>query len=344
MGSLSESTKRSGCSLDDLIALNDEIAALIRAGIPLEMGLDPSFSRRLGPLTERLRDRMRQGQSLSEALAADEQHLPPVYYAIVEAGLKAGRLPEALESLSEFSQSLAELKQRIALALFYPAIVLLATYGLFVGFVVFMVPRLEEVYRQFRLPIHGWMPLLRTLHDTVYLWGPGLFVAACVLWLWRGRSLTGNGAPWMWSIVANFHRAGFAGMLSLLLDHHVPLPEALRLAGAASGERRIRESSDAVAGDVESGERLAASLATRRAFSPFMRWMISSGEQQGALAATLRQVSDVYHRRALNRAESVKIVLPILLTVIVGGGVVLLYGLTLFVPLSDLLRDLTIEG
>ncbi len=343
MSSPSQSTPRTSYSLEDLIALNDEMAALIRAGIPLELGLDPSFSKRLGGLTQRLRDRMEQGKSLPEALSDEDEHVPPIYRAIVEAGLKAGRLPEALESLSEFSQALLELKQRIALAFVYPAIVLGVAYGLFVAFVAAVVPRLEDVYRQLQLPQHEWMSLLRGLHEMVHIWGPGVFLAACVLMLWKGRSLSGNRAPWMWSIVANFHRASFAGMLALLVKHQLPLPEALRLAGGASSGRRIRKTADELADDVQSGNTLAQSLSTRRAFPPFMRWMISNGEKQGALGATLHQASDIYRHRALNGAQSLKIVLPILLTVLLGGGVVLIYGLALFVPLSDFLLDLTLE-
>ena len=343
MTSLSASKTQTQHSLEDLIALNDEMAALIRAGIPLEVGLDPSFSRRLGALTERLRGRLEQGKSLAEAVAAEGDNLPPVYRAVVESGLKAGRLPEALESLSSYAQSLLELKRRIGLAFVYPSIVLLVAYGMLVGFVIGIVPRLEEAYRQFQLPMRDWLPLFRTLHETVHIWGPAVPLLAVGLVLTRGGWLMGHRAPWMWSIVANFRRASFAGLLSLLVEHRLPLPVALRLAGDAAGGPRIREKSRELAGDVESGDTLAASLAARRAFPPFMRWMISNGEQQQALGATLRQTAQIYRRRALYRADSVKVVLPIVCTVLFGGGVVLLYGLILFIPLTDLLEDLSRE-
>jgi len=343
MSLVAEPTSRTEFSLDDLIALNDEIAALIRAGVPLEVGLDASFSRRLGGLTRRLQERIQQGRSLAEALAAEGEHLPRVYRAIVEAGLKSGRLPEALESLSVYARSLLELKRRMTLAFVYPSMVLIVAYGMFVAFIVAMVPRLDEVYRQLQLPTHSWLLLLRSLNETVHVWGPAILVVAIVLWLVRGGWLTGHAAPWMWSIVANFNRASFAGLLALLVEHRLPLPEALRLAGNATGGRRIRQTASDVAADVESGESLAASLTARRAFPPFMRWMIANGEQQGALGTTLRQTSEIYRRRALYRAEWFKTLMPVLLTAILGGGFVLVYGLTLFIPLTDLLRDLSQE-
>src|SRR5436305_15337361 len=90
-------------SLEDLIALNDEIAALVRAGAPLEQGLSlagEDLPRGLRHIADDLAVRMRQGASLSAALAASDRRVPPLYRAIVEAGVRSGRLPAALESWS----------------------------------------------------------------------------------------------------------------------------------------------------------------------------------------------------------------------------------------------------
>src|SRR5262245_6985582 len=92
-------------SLDDLIALNDEIAALARAGLPLERGLREVGRDVSGGLSRAmlsLAERMGQGATLPEALAADRDKFPPIYRAVVEAGVRAGRLPAALESLAAF--------------------------------------------------------------------------------------------------------------------------------------------------------------------------------------------------------------------------------------------------
>ena len=86
-------------SLTDLAALNDEIAALVRAGVPLERGLTGGSSdlpRRLGAYAAELGARMERGESLAQAVAA-QKNFPPVYRAVIAAGTKAGRLPVALE-------------------------------------------------------------------------------------------------------------------------------------------------------------------------------------------------------------------------------------------------------
>ena len=111
--------------LDDLILLNREIAALVKAGVPLELGLRGlagSVGTRLGQLSERLSKRLAMGQSLPDALAEEGPAVSPVYTAVMEAGLASGRLPEALESMAVSGQVLQETRRRVWLAILYPAL------------------------------------------------------------------------------------------------------------------------------------------------------------------------------------------------------------------------------
>src|SRR3954470_23074472 len=106
-----EAAKQRPISLDQLIALNDEIAALARAGIPLERGLlqaGTDLPGRLGAIARVLGARLGRGEGLTQALEAEREQIPPVYRAVVQAGLRAGRLPTALEGLASFLRGLAE--------------------------------------------------------------------------------------------------------------------------------------------------------------------------------------------------------------------------------------------
>ena len=100
-----EVSSRGTMSLESLVALNDEIAALVRTGLPLERGLrqvGDDLSGRLGGTMSSLAERMSRGASLPEALAAEGDRLPRIYRAVVEAGLRAGRLSAALEKFKTF--------------------------------------------------------------------------------------------------------------------------------------------------------------------------------------------------------------------------------------------------
>jgi type IV pilus assembly protein PilC len=144
-------------------------------------------------------------------------------------------------------------------------------------------------------------------------------------------------------LLANFHRATFSGLSATLIEHHVPLHDALVLAAEATGDPQLMAGTAHVADDLQSGCSLSQSLHERPLFPPFMQWMLSAGERQGALPAALKQVTEVYRRRALAQSEWFKLVLPLVLVLVIGGGATALYALTLFVPLTELLEALVQE-
>src|SRR5262245_19309662 len=103
-------------TLDQLIALNDEIAALARSGMPLERGLievGRDVSGRMGRVASAIGTRMSQGESLAGALESERENIPRLYRAVVDAGIKAGRLPVALEGLAGYARSYAESRRMI---------------------------------------------------------------------------------------------------------------------------------------------------------------------------------------------------------------------------------------
>ena len=139
-------------SLDDLICLNREIAALVRAGIPLEpalKGLSGGQGYRLRLLTDRLAERMSAGGSLAAAIAAEGPAVSPVYTAVIEAGMASGNLAQALESLAEAGQMFQETRRRIVLAAFYPLMCLALGYIIFLMFICSPgLPMFEEFFPQ----------------------------------------------------------------------------------------------------------------------------------------------------------------------------------------------------
>ena len=150
-------------SLDDLVALNDEIAGLVRAGVPLELGLASwggDLSGQLGRTVARLGAAIERGQSLSQSLVEDPSQIPPVYGAIVTAGLKSGRLPSALESLATSARNLKEVRSAIGLAVLYPLILVLVGYFLFLLLIMHVIPTLLLMYEA--RPPRFW-PLLADL-------------------------------------------------------------------------------------------------------------------------------------------------------------------------------------
>lgn len=345
-------------SLDQLIALNDEIAALVRAGVPLERGLvevGTDFPGRLGDVMQRLGSRLGAGESLPQALTAEGGSLPPIYCAVVEAGLRSGRLSAALEGMGHFARGYTEMRRAIGLALLYPLLVFSLAYALFVLFVTQIAPRFVAEFEHARFPMFGAISLLNWLGQTAVYWGPAVpavLLLIGLIWLSSGRaSVLEPGrvdrlvryVPWARGVLVASRSAGFADVLALLVEHGVPLPDAVRLAARATGDRELIAAGGEIAAAIQRGDPLRGTPGPARVVPPVLRWLMVSGQGQAALISALRHAAETYRRRAQNRADMARTVLPTLLLVAIGAVVTLFYGLTLFVPLTALLSNLSGE-
>ena len=152
---MSQPSSNPTITLDDLIALNDEIAALVRAKVPLERGLQDlgrDLPGRLGQFALALARRTGSGEPLVEVLGDPDFRLPKLYRAVVEAGVRAGRLPAALESLAGSMRRLAESRRGVVLAFLYPLLLLIVAWGFFAFTTAQIAPKLLKSFEEFACP------------------------------------------------------------------------------------------------------------------------------------------------------------------------------------------------
>jgi len=339
-------------TLDELIALNDEIAGLVRAGVPLEPALE-ELSRdmpgRLGQIAAAVAERSRRGESLDEVIAGQSSQWPPVYRAVVEAGLKAGRLPAALEALAGSIRRTAETRRNVAAAALYPLLVLAAAWGLFAFYAGSIAPQIRDMFVELELPGQGLLATICHLGTFAGIWGPAVpllvFILAAAWWYWSGKAVIAqpNRAaavlgwlPWMGRALRCSQAATVAEVLALLVESRVPLDEAFALAAEASGNRRTRSAADRAASAVARGESEAATVKDA-GLPPLLSWLMSAGQQHGALAAALRHAAVTYRNRADHQANLARVFLPVILTVGLGGTATLINVLLVFAPYTSIL-------
>ena len=345
-------------SIDDFVALNDEMASLVRAGVPLELGLQ-GFSRgvsgRLKMLSERLSQRMNAGETLEEAILSERDAFPRMYRFAIEAGMRAGHLPQAMQSLSRYARLLSDARRKINLALIYPAIILLLAYYLLWGISVNAVPFIQDAISAPGENLSDWQIFVQKIGDTIGSLGhfpPLIFVCCLIGWMVssnyfsRSQQLGLAGLrmiPGLRGALRDSLLANYSELSSILLGYEVPLSEALPLAAETIGDTRlIRDTERLALGDTQ-GESLSQALKGATAFPPLMRWMIDVGARQGRLVATFRQLSDLYRRRATARMDRFSVLFPLMLTVVIGGGAVLFYGLAVFIPFAEMMKSLGME-
>lgn len=341
-------------SLDELIALNDEIAALVRAGVPLEAGLaelGSDMPGRLGKFAVALSERTARGESLADAIMDDAGQLPAAYRAVVRAGVRAGRLPAALEAIAAAARRLSETHRAAVSAALYPLLVVLVAWSGLLFFTKKLAPELAATFRAFNVPGHQFFDALGWIGSGAQYWGPILPVTVVVLaiaWWFastRASALQGTRAdsllgriPWMGPMLRWSRTATFLEVLALLIENQTPLPEAVTLAAQASGDAKTVKAAQDLAVSLNNGHTRPMNASV--VFPPLLNWLLLAASRDDALLPALQHAAATYHRRARHQSDLLRLFLPILLTITIGGSVTALYALTLFAPYSSMLRAL----
>ena len=327
------STSRAG-SLDDLIAINSEIAALARAGIPLELGLRSfagGLSTRLGRLADRIADRLTRGELLASAIEAEGSTQYPVYSAVISAGIQSGQLPEALESVARSAELVKDTRQHLRLAMVYPAAVTILGYFLFTAFVFIVVPKYIAVANDFGFRQEPLFQFLGWVHSTAPVWWWLAPVAMISLLILSRLIFRGSLNPFQ--LGSLLKRAQFAELLQIQVAHGLPIGPAFRRAAEGTGDLRLCSIADRVCENMDRGVSFSKAVTDEKQLPPLMSWMLATGATQGTLAKSLGLIRDSCHRRVVRRSHFLKVWVPSLVTLVVGGTVTLLYSLMLFMPL-----------
>jgi general secretion pathway protein F len=342
-------------TLDDFTAWNEQLVALAAAGVPLEVGLgrlETDAAATLNEINATVARRVKRGESLVQSLDDDEPLAPRSYRALVQSGLRSGGLSATLDGSSRLAESIDESRNALRAAIFYPLVVCCLAYLGFVAFCLFFVPILEEMYYDLRVPADSALRVLHVVRETLPYWVAVPPLALLVWYVWqrrvrsrRSQSLAfadGNFAwlPGMSTVVFQQRCANFAETAASLLERGISLPESVRLAASASGEARLIEGADSFAAGLDRNELPADHCSAARRFPPFLRWALWHSESTIGRDRALRMAVGIYRRAAQRRAERLRLVAPMIVGVVLGGGAVLLYGLALFLPVVQMLRTL----
>lgn len=342
-------------SLDDFVALNDQLAALVQAGVPLDMGFSPpetSAAKALERINATIVRRVSRGETLTEALEGDEQDVPASYRSMVLFGLHTGNLSAALNGSSRLAASVDESRFAFETALIYPLIVCSLAYVGLIGFSLFLVPTLEDTYTSMGIAPGPGLRVLQVLRDTLPFWAaipPILLIVLVARWVRSQSQRAAAGVstsgllrwlPGVSRILFQERCARFAASLAELLDNQVPLNEALPIAGTSSGDADLREGASSLAAAFEEQQTPADVSPVALRFPPFLRWAIWHSDATIGRARALRIAARTYDEAAEQRVERLQTIAPMAALVLIAGTITLLYGLALFVPVVEFLCKL----
>jgi type IV pilus assembly protein PilC len=333
----------------DFLIFNQQFSTLIKAGLPILKALDLLAERaaapRLRPILRDIRQRVRDGALLSEALAA-QGSFPPVYVTAVTAGERSGNLTGVIDQYISYLRVSTGFRRALATALIYPAILVLAVIVIVTYLVTYAMPQFSKLYQDLGVPLPNATRILLDLsvpfRNYFFVFAGVLVFGIASLYLWT-RTLQGALAidrlkpkvPVLGDIWLKGEIAQFARTLSTLLAGGTPLVSGLQTSSAAIGSRLIATSIEQASERVREGKTLSESLAETRLVPPLALEMIEVGEASGALPAMLTSVAEFYEEEVATRLQRTLVwVTPAILVVMaVVIGFILI---SLYLPLFSL--------
>ena len=327
----------------DFLIFNQQFNTLVKAGLPILKALDllaeRAAAKSMRPILTEVRQRVRDGALLSEALQA-QGSFPPVYITVIAAGERSGNLTGVLEQYISYLRVSTGFQSGLLTALIYPA-VLVATAILVVTYVVtYAMPRFAELYKELNVPLPGPTRLLLAVAQPLRTYFLALVIVvgivAIATFLWT-RSTRGALAidrlkprvPLMGEVWLKAQIAQFSRTLSTLLAGGTPLVPALHTSSAAIGSPLISTSVEAAADRVKEGRSLHESLAETRLIPELALEMIEVGEASGALSAMLVSVAEFFEEEVNIRLQRtltwIPIVILVIMAIVVGFILIALY-------------------
>ena len=342
--------RRRRISTREFLEFNQELATLLKAGMPLVQSLDLLRSGITDPLFRSVVDavhgRVRAGASLSEAFEEHGDLMPRVYTASLMAGERSGSLDTVLRRYVAYSRLMSNVRRKTISALIYPA-VLVALSFVVVGIIVLkLVPAFSTFYASFdsELPLltRVILRVSSAINQNFLLVVLAIAAVLAVLIAWirrpghrRRLDQALLAVPWAGDVARKFATAQLARTLSTLLGGGLPLVTALEVSSRSVSNQYLAEELGTVGQSVREGQGLAATMRARGVFPDVAVKMTEVGESTGSLQEMLASVAEFYDEEVETTLDRfITLVEPILL--IVMGLVIAALLLALYLPLFEL--------
>lgn len=343
-GGLSFGGERRKITRHEFLVFNQELATLLKAGLPLVQSLDILRSRLSNPLFKSVLDdvyeKVRGGTALSDAFAVHGELFPSVYTASLMAGERSGNLDAVLRRFVAYSKTIDTVRKKTISAMIYPVILIVLAIVLVGIIVIKVVPTFAEFYGSFNAQLPLSTRIIVAVSDFVraQFWLILIVIAGAALSFYTWIKQPGRGAQfdrWLMKVPvvgASFHKfttSQLARTLATLLGGGIPLVNALEIASRSTGNRHMGKEFEIVAVRVREGQGLASTLLERQTVPDVAIKMIEVGESTGALTEMLNSLADFYDEEIETEvARFVTLIEPAMLVfmgVVIAGIVLALY-------------------
>jgi len=328
--------KRQAMNQTQVLQFTQQLSTLLGAGQPLDRALQILLelpeSEKSKRVIERVRDHVRGGGALSDALEAEPGVFSRLYVNMVRAGEVGGALDTTLARLSNYLERAKALRESVINALIYPAILVVMVFAALFVLLAFVVPRFLPMFKDMNIELpmitkivlfvgttlqDWWWLIIALMFGTVILVRRRLAEPAARL-AWDARMLN---LRIVGPLMARLETARLARTLGTLLKNGVPLLTALTIGRNVLGNMALADAVDKASEEVKTGGGLAFALGQSKRFPRLALQMISVGEESGSLDDMLLKVADTFDVESKNTVDRLLAAMVPILTVVMTGMV-----------------------
>jgi type IV pilus assembly protein PilC len=336
-------------SMERFLTFNQELLALVRAGLPILQSFDIILERqkdaRFREVLADIREKLKSGFSLSDAFASYGEVFPPIYSTSLRAGERSGDLEGVLRRFLKYQKMIVALRKRVITALIYPTILITLSVGMVFIMLTKVIPKFAEFYAGFSAELPAFTRLLiafaTALNSHLLIVVVSMAIALILLRQWIAT--TGRLAwdhfklrlPFIGGVLHRVAIMQFTQSLGTLLSGGTPMVPAIEIASQSVANQMVSSKVFGIVQQVREGEPLWRSLETTGVISDLAVEMIKVGESTGALTEMLANVSEFYDEEIEARLSRVVAAIEPIILVFMGLVIAtLLYAF--YLPLFQL--------
>jgi general secretion pathway protein F len=320
-------------SAHEIIAVHEELAALVKAGMPLPSNLRilaRELPRTLRPAVEQLAALLEQGTSVDAALQATGLQANAQYATYFGTLLQTKHPAQALEHTAFSARKSLDFRSYLMSEMIYPFIVLQVATGLIYFSKHKLVPVYAKMGSEFEIPMSKISLLISLLDLTDVVFLICLLVSCYCLYAASVSSLNPKWVIWPFAkIRKNAAESAFCRMLGSLIENQVPLEKALILTANVTTWHPLQQAAMKLAGQLQRGEKITKAMTP---ISPYVTWLLQS--TSGAAAAQeLRREADRAQRTVEQQQRWIRLYIPMFMTLVIGFFSLMCMAIMNFYPL-----------
>lgn len=324
-----------GVKFDDVVNFTRQLSTMITAGLPLAGALSilvrdgkPEVTQMMAVILQDVEG----GNSFADSIAKHKKVFSRLYIQLVHAGETGGVLDTVLERLADNMEKEKEFKAKTKGALIYPVIVIIAMFVVAIIMMIFVIPKLTEMYKDFGAELPLVTRILIGLSDAmVKFWWMFAAGIAGIIFAFKQYYKTELGRykidelklkiPVFGVLQKKVILTEFSRTLALLLGSGITLLEAIAIVTESVENVVYRNALKEVSKQVEKGSSLSGALSHYESFPTILHQMMSVGEETGKLDEVLKKLSVYFEQESEHAIKNMTTAIEPMIMIVLGLGV-----------------------